>query len=372
MATLRSPFCYDFVGSFLRPQAIKTARAEFKAGEITREQLTAVENEQITLLIEKQKRAGYHAITDGEFRRSYWHLDFMWGFSGIDEIELDHGYYFQGEETTHGSIRVSGKISGENHPFVEHYKFVKQFEDENYIARQTMPAPAQLLAELYREDNGKNTDAVYPNHEQLLQDIAAAYRTVIRDLYNAGCRSIQFDDCTWGMFCDPNYQAFIAQAGVKLEDQANEYLRLNNLALEGCPADLALTTHVCRGNYHSTWASRGGYAPIAPILFAHENVDAFYLEFDDERSGNFEPLQYVAEGKKVVLGLITTKSPRLEDKVAVIARIHEAEKYIPLDRLCLSPQCGFASCEIGNKLTDLEQWNKLKFVKEIAEEVWGK
>ena len=203
MATLRSPFRYDFVGSFLRPQAIKTARVEFKAGEITREQLTAVENEQITLLIEKQKHAGYHAITDGEFRRSYWHLDFMWGFAGIDEIELDHGYYFQGEETTHGSIRVSGKISGENHPFVEHYKFVKQFEDENYIARQTMPAPAQLLAELYREDNGKNTDAVYPNHEQLLQDIAAAYRTVIRDLYNAGCRSIQFDDCTWGMSATP-------------------------------------------------------------------------------------------------------------------------------------------------------------------------
>ena len=372
MAALRSPFRYDFVGSFLRPQAIKNARAQFKAGEITRDELTAVENEQITLLVEKQKRAGYHAITDGEFRRSYWHLDFMWGFAGIDEVELDHGYYFQGEETTHGSIRVSGKISGENHPFVEHYKFVKQFEDENCIARQTMPAPAQLLAELYREDNGKNTDAVYPDHEQLLQDIAAAYRTVIRDLYAAGCRSIQFDDCTWGMLCDPNYQAFLAQAGIKLEDQANEYLRLNNLALEGRPADLALTTHVCRGNYHSTWASRGGYAPIAPILFAHENVDAFYLEFDDERSGSFEPLQYVADGKKVVLGLITTKSPRLEDKSAVIARIHETEKYIPLDRLCLSPQCGFASCEIGNKLTDLEQWNKLKLVKEIAEEIWGK
>ena len=372
MAALRSPFRYDFVGSFLRPQAIKNARAQFKAGEITRDELTAVENEQITLLVEKQKRAGYHAITDGEFRRSYWHLDFMWGFAGIDEVELDHGYYFQGEETTHGSIRVSGKISGKDHPFVEHYKFVKQFEDENCIARQTMPAPAQLLAELYREDNGKNTDAVYPDHEQLLKDIAAAYRTVIRDLYAAGCRSIQFDDCTWGMFCDPNYQAFIAQAGIKLEDQANEYLRLNNLALEGRPADLALTTHVCRGNYHSTWASRGGYAPIAPILFAHENVDAFYLEFDDERSGSFEPLQYVADGKKVVLGLITTKSPRLEDKSAVIVRIHEAEKYIPLDRLCLSPQCGFASCEIGNKLTDLEQWNKLKLVKEIAEEVWGK
>lgn len=204
MAELKSPFRYDFVGSFLRPQRLKEARAQFKAGEIDRAALTAVENEEITRLIEKQKRAGYHAITDGEFRRSYWHLDFMWGFHGIDEVELDHGYFFHGEETTHGSIKVSGKISGENHPFVEHYKFVKQFEDENCIARQTMPAPAQLLAELYREDNGKNTDAVYPDHEQLIQDIAAAYRTVIQELYAAGCRNIQFDDCTWGMIGDPN------------------------------------------------------------------------------------------------------------------------------------------------------------------------
>ncbi|WP_455500139.1 5-methyltetrahydropteroyltriglutamate--homocysteine S-methyltransferase [Gemmiger sp.] len=372
MAALHSPFRYDFVGSFLRPQAIKNARAAFKAGEITRDELTAVENEQITLLIEKQKRAGYHAITDGEFRRSYWHLDFMWGFHGIDEVELDHGYYFHGEETTHGSIRVSGKISGENHPFVEHFKFVKQFEDETCVARQTMPAPAQLLAELYREDNGKNTDAVYPDHEQLLQDIAAAYRTVIRELYDAGCRNIQFDDCTWGMFCDDRYWGSRQNGGVDRDAVAAEYLRLNNLALENRPEGLTITTHVCRGNYHSTWASKGGYAPVAPFLFAKENVDAFYLEFDDERSGNFEPLRYVADGKKVVLGLITTKSPRLENKDAVIARIHEAAKYIPLDCLCLSPQCGFASCEIGNKLTELEQWNKLKLVKEIAEEVWGK
>ena len=287
-------------------------------------------------------------------------------------LALNHGYYFQGEETTPGSIKLTGKISGENHPFVEHFKFVKQFEDETCIARQTMPAPAQLLAELYREDNGKNTDAVYPDHEQLLQDIAAAYRTVIADLYAAGCRSVQFDDCTWGMFCDSNYQGFLETSGLSLAQMQEEYLRLNNLAIEGKPADLALTTHVCRGNYHSTWASQGGYAPVAPFLFAQENVDAFYLEFDDERSGNFEPLKHVAEGKKVVLGLLTTKNPRLEDKQAVIDRIHEAARYIPLDRLCLSPQCGFASCEIGNKLTEMQQWAKLALVKEIAEEVWGK
>ena len=371
MATLRSPFRYDFVGSFLRPQAIKTARAEFKAGEITREQLTAVENEQITLLIEKQKRAGYHAITDGEFRRSYWHLDFMWGFAGIDEIELTTATTSRERKPPMVPSASAAKSAAKIILLSSITSSLNSSRTKTASPDRRCLLPPSCWPSFTARITAKNTVAVYPDHEQLLQDIAAAYRTVIRDLYNAGCRSIQFDDCTWGMFCDPNYQAFIAQAGVKLEDQANEYLRLNNLALEGRPADLALTTHVCRGNYHSTWASRGGYAPIAPILFAHENVDAFYLEFDDERSGNFEPLQYVAEGKKVVLGLITTKSPRLEDKAAVIARIHEAEKYIPLDRLCLSPQCGFASCEIGNKLTDLEQWNKLKLVKEIAEEVWG-
>ena len=246
MAELKSPFRYDFVGSFLRPQHLKEARAKFKAGEIDRAALTAVENEEITRLIEKQKRAGYHAITDGEFRRSYWHLDFMWGFHGIEEVELDHGYFFHGEETTHGSIKVSGKISGENHPFVEHYKFVKQFEDENCIARQTMPAPAQLLAELYREDNGKNTDTVYPDHEQLIQDIAAAYRTVIRDLYAAGCRSIQFDDCTWGIYCDAD---FVAKTGMKPKEYM-EQLKMNmageRLLLDSAPVANSITGSSCR------------------------------------------------------------------------------------------------------------------------------
>ena len=371
MYSNNAPFRYDFVGSFLRPAPIKAARAAFAAGELDAAGLKEVEDREIRKLISHQKAAGYHTITDGEFRRSYWHLDFMWGLQGLQEITLDHGYIFHGEETTPGSVQVVGKISGENHPFVEHFKFVKQFEDDNTVARQTIPAPAQLYAELFREDNGKATRAVYPDDDALLSDIAAAYRQVIADLYAAGCRNVQLDDCTWGMICDPNYQNFLKETNTKVEDVAAEYLRLNNLALEDRPEGLTITTHVCRGNYHSTWASQGGYAPIAPFLFAQENVDAFYLEFDDERSGSFEPLKYVADGKKVVLGLITTKSPRLEDKDAVIARIHEAEKYIPLERLCLSPQCGFASCEIGNKLTELEQWNKLKLVKEIAETVWG-
>lgn len=371
MSKTNSPFRYDYVGSFLRPESVKKARADHVAGHITAAQLRQIEDTAIADLIAKQKAAGYHVITDGEFRRSYWHLDFMWGFHGIQKIELDHGYLFHDEETTHGSIAVTEKISGENHPFVEDFKYVKQFEDENTVAKQTIPAPAQLFAELFREENGINTTNYYPNTEELIQDIATAYRTVIRELYDAGCRNIQFDDCTWGMFCDENYQAFCKAQNISVDRLSREYLKLNNLAIQGKPDDLVLTTHICRGNYHSTWASSGGYEPVAKHLFAEENVSAFYLEFDDARSGGFEPLRFVSGDKKVVLGLITSKSPVLEDKAQVISRIHEAEKFIPLDRLYLSPQCGFASCEIGNKLTEEQQWAKLALVREIAEEVWG-
>ena len=367
----KAPFRFDIVGSFLRPEEIKQARAAYAEGKISKDDLTKIENQEIEKLIVKQKNAGLPVITDGEFRRSYWHLDFMWGLNGGEKLELDHGYFFHGEETTHGSVRLTGKLSGENHPFVEHFKYVKQFEDDTVVARKTIPAPAQFLAELYREENGKQTEQIYPNQEELIQDIAAAYRTVIKELYEAGCRNIQFDDCTWGMFCDTKYWEARQTDNVTVEEEAAKYLRLNNLAIEGKPEDLALTTHVCRGNYHSTWASSGGYAPIAPYLFAKENVDAYYLEFDDERSGDFEPLAHVSQDKKVVLGLITTKSSVLENKEFIKARIKEATKYIPLERLYLSPQCGFASCEIGNKLTEEEEFAKLALVKEIAEEVWG-
>lgn len=367
----KAPFRFDIVGSFLRPEEIKQARVAYAEGKISKDDLTKIEDQEIEKLIVKQKNAGLPVITDGEFRRSYWHLDFMWGLNGAEKLELDHGYFFHGEETTHGSVRLTGKLSGENHPFVEHFKYVKQFEDDTVVARQTIPAPAQFLAELYREENGKQTEQIYPNQEKLIQDIAAAYRTVIKELYEAGCRNIQFDDCTWGMFCDTKYWEARQADNVTVEGEAAKYLRLNNLAIEGKPEDLVLATHVCRGNYHSTWASSGGYAPIAPYLFAKENVDAYYLEFDDERSGDFEPLAHVSPDKKVVLGLITTKSSKLENKEFIKKRIQEATKYIPLDRLYLSPQCGFASCEIGNKLTEEEEFAKLALVKEIAEEVWG-
>ncbi len=372
MSRLKTPFRYDYVGSFLRPEELISMRKNFEDGKITAEELKAAEDRCIADLVTKQKAAGYHVITDGEFRRKSWHLDFMWGLNGVERIELDHGYFFHGMETYHTSVEVTGKITGESHPFVDHYKFLRQFEDENTVAKQTIPAPAQMLSELFRADNAEKTRDVYPDYEQLVQDIAAAYRTVIRELYEAGCRNIQLDDCTWGMVVDSEYWEKKLGAGADIEEEARKYLRINNLAIEGKPEDLVINTHVCRGNYQSTYAASGPYDKIAPILFSDENAEAFYLEYDDERSGGFEPLKYVTGNKKVVLGLITTKSPVLEKKEEVIARIHEAEKYIPLDRLYLSPQCGFSSNEIGNKLTEEEQWAKLALVRQIAEEVWGK
>ncbi len=371
--SINAPFRADIVGSFLRPEVLKEARANYAVGKIDAAALKAVEDKCIKELIEKQIANGLPVITDGEFRRAYWHLDFMWGLNGVEHIELDHGYQFHDEETTKGSCAITGKISGENHLFVEHFKYVKQFEREGVVARQTIPAPAQFYAELYRgKDNSDNTNKFYPNHEELLQDIAVAYRTVIKELYEAGCRNIQFDDCTWGMVCDKDFWTTMTGSGYDVKDLEEIYLKVNNLALEGREKydGLVINTHVCRGNYHSTWASKGAYDAVAEFLFSRENVDAFYLEYDDERSGGFEPLKYVAPGKKVVLGLITTKRPQLENKQEIIARIREAEKYISLDRLYLSPQCGFASCECGNKLTEAQQWAKLALVQEIAKEVW--
>ena len=368
---LNAPFRADIVGSFLRPEELKQARAAFAAGSIKADELKAVEDRLISELIAKQKKAGLQVITDGEFRRSYWHLDFMWGFNGVEHIELDHGYYFHGEETTHGSIALSGKITGENHPFVEHFKFVKQFEEEGIVARQTIPAPAQMLIECFRDNNTENTLKYYPNLDELIEDIAAAYRQVIKDLAAAGCRNIQLDDCTWGCMVDEDFWKNMLGSGITLEGEAAKYLRINNLALVDAPEGVTITSHICRGNYHSTFACKGAYDPVAPYVFAKEHVSALYLEYDDARSGSFEALKQVSPDKKVVLGLITTKHPELEDKATVIARIQEATRYIPLDRLYLSPQCGFASCEIGNKLTEEEQWAKIALVQEIAKEVWG-
>lgn len=370
--TVQTPYRYDVVGSFLRPAKLKQARKDYESKKISREELTQIEDECITDLVQKEKAAGLHVITDGEFRRATWHLDFMWGFDGVSHTPTKTGLPFHGEAAMIDDTYITGKVgvSG-THPFVEHFKFLTQFEDENTIAKQTIPAPAQFLEQMILPFALENTKKYYEDTEELVQDIAKGYKVVIQQLYDAGCRCIQFDDCSWGMLVDEKAPLFFQTDQEGLLKVQELFLRINNLAIEGKPEDLTINTHVCRGNFHSTYASSGAYDAVAKALFAKENVHAYFLEFDDARSGGFEPLKEVTPDKKVVLGLVTTKSAKLEDKETVIARIKEASQYVPLENLCLSPQCGFASCEIGNKLTEEQQWAKVKLVKEIAEEVWG-
>lgn len=372
MSSLKTPFRYDFVGSFLRPEKLKKAKAEYKEGKISKEEYDKIVNDEITKLVAKQKELGFHVITDGEFRRTFWHLDFMWGFEGVEHKNTGNGVKFNAELAVLDDTYLVGKINAKQHPFVEYFKFLKQFEDENTVAKYTIPAPAQTFQQMIVPANFENTRKYYNKNEELIQDIGAAYREVIKQFYDAGCRNLQLDDCTWGAIVGEAAKQRYKSLGIDIEDVKKQLLQVNNIALEGKPEDMVITSHICRGNYHSTYFTSGPYDTVADYVFAKENVDALLLEYDDERSGGFAPLAKVSPDKKVVLGLITTKTPELEDKEKVIARIYEAAKYVPLDRLCLSPQCGFASCEIGNKLTEEEQWNKLKLVKEIAEEVWGK
>ncbi len=371
MSNLKTPFRYDFVGSFLRPQALKDAKAAYNDGKITKEELDRVTDEEITKVVAKQKKLGFHAITDGEFRRTYWHLDFMWGFEGVTH-QAGGGVQFNAEMAALDDTWLVGKVKAKPHPFVEYFTFLKQFEDENTVAKYTIPAPAQMFQQMIVPMNIRSTRKIYATNEELIHDIGVAYQDVIRQFYDAGCRNLQLDDCTWGAIVGDAAKQRYQALGIDLDEVKQQLLEVNNLALEGRPEDMVITSHICRGNYHSTFFASGAYDSVADYVFAQENVDALFLEYDDERSGGFAPLAKVSPDKKVVLGLITTKSPVLEDKEAVIARIHKAAKYVPLDRLCLSPQCGFASCEIGNKLTEEEQWAKLALVREIAEEVWGK
>ena len=373
LSNLQTPFRYDFVGSFLRPEKLKKARRQFNEGKIDAAALKKVEDEAITELVSKIKELGYHVITDGEFRRATWHLDFMWGFDGIGHTPTKTGLPFHGEAAMVDDTYIVGKIglTGE-HPFVDHFRFVKALEDENTVAKQTIPSPAQFLAQFTMPFNRGCTEKHYPNEQELVNDIVAAYGKVIDDLYAAGCRNLQLDDCTWGMFADKIGHTLYGTTREGIVEFQKAHKDINDKVIANAPKDMIINTHVCRGNFHSTYASEGAYDSVADILFGEENVNAYFLEFDDERSGGFAPLAKVSGEKKVVLGLITTKSPVLEDKQLVIDRIHDAEKYIPLERLYLSPQGGFASCEIGNKLTEEEQWAKLRLVKEVAEEVWGK
>lgn len=364
------PFRADIVGSFLRPEAIKQARLQRQNHEISAEELRAVEDAEIRTLVRKEKEAGLQGVTDGEFRRSWWHLDFMWGLNGVEKKAAEEGYRFHGLETRGETVRLTGKIKFQDHPFLKDFAFLKSEAGDSAVARQTIPSPAQFWVELMRAGNQEETASVYPNRDDLAQDVVNAYRDAVQAFYQAGCRNLQLDDCTWGMLVDPNYRNMVQKSGGDPDREAEFYAELDSQAIQGHPTDMAVNMHVCRGNYHSTWAGSGGYEPVAKTLFGKVGVDAFYLEYDSDRAGGFEPLRFM-NNQMVVLGLITSKQPELEEKEQVKRRIQEAAAFLPYERLCLSTQCGFASTEEGNLLTEEDQWKKVRLVREIADEVWG-
>lgn len=368
---ITAPQRADHVGSYLRPTALKQARQQYARHEITAAQLLTVQHQEIEKLVRRQKEAGLHIISDGEYNRAYWHLDFMWGFEGVGHRSGGRGVPFHGETAALDDTFLTGRIQSRPHPFIDDFRFLKQFEDEHTRAKLTIPAPAQFFQQFLLPQNYDDTRRIYPTNQQLIDDVAEAYRDFIRQFYQAGGRILQLDDCTWGAVVGDAAEQRYQSWGVSLDTVKEQLLEVNNKALEGRPDGLTVTTHICRGNYHSTYFTSGSYDSVADYVFARENVDALYLEYDDERSGSFEALTKVSADKKVVLGLITTKRAALEDRNAIIARIREASQYIPLDRLHLSPQCGFASCEIGNKLTEDEQWAKIALVQDIAREVWS-
>lgn len=368
----KAPFRLDHVGSFLRPERLKEARAKFNAGEINAEELERVENEEIIALIEKEKELGLKSVTDGEFRRAFWHLDFLENLEGVELVEVDHfSVQFKDKDVKPKTLRIVGKIDfSEDHPFVKHFKFLKEHAGDTPV-KLTIPSPSMLhLITQVREKNYVPIERYKDNEALFYDDVVAAYRKALQCFYDLGCRNIQLDDTSWGEFCALDKREAYEARGFDLEQIARDYVDVLNRVIEWKPEDLVVNMHICRGNFRSTWFSSGGYEPVAKTLFGHCRVDGFFLEYDSDRAGDFTPLRYIKD-QKVVLGLITSKSGDLENKGEVIARIKEASQYVPLEQLCLSPQCGFSSTEEGNILTIEAQWDKLKLIDEIVHEVWG-
>ena len=368
----KAPFRLDHVGSFLRPERLKEARAKFNAGEITAEELERVENEEIIALIEKEKELGLKSVTDGEFRRAFWHLDFLENLDGVELVEVDHfSVQFKDKDVKPKTLRIVGKVDfSENHPFVKHFKFLKEHAGDTPV-KLTIPSPSMLhLITQVREKNYVPIERYKDNEALFFDDVVEAYRKALQCFYDLGCRNIQLDDTSWGEFCALDKREAYEARGFDLEKIARDYVDVLNRVIEWKPEDLVVNMHICRGNFRSTWFSSGGYEPVAKTLFGHCRVDGFFLEYDSDRAGDFTPLRYI-KNQKVVLGLITSKSGDLEDKGEVISRIKEASQYVPLEQLCLSPQCGFSSTEEGNILTIEAQWDKLKLIDEIVHEVWG-
>ena len=368
MADTHAPFRADEVGSLLRTAPLKEARTKREKGEITAEQLIAVEDEEIRKIIRKQEEMGLKLATDGEFRRAWWHFDFFWKLEGCERVVLDHGIHFKGIDTKPESVRVTSKLDfPADHPMIEHFKFLKA--NTKVTPKMTIPSPAVLH---FRGGRKAISSAAYPDMDEFFDDLGKVYGKAIRAFYDAGCRYLQLDDTVWSYLCDPEQLEEAKARGEDVKRLPGMYAKTINAALKSKPADMVITTHVCRGNFRSTWIARGGYEPVAELLLGGVDYDGFFLEYDTDRAGGLEPLRHLPKGKKrVVVGLITSKTGTLEKKDDVKRRLDEASKHAPLEQLCLSPQCGFASTEEGNVLTEQQQWDKLRLIVDVAREVWG-
>lgn len=377
MTNETKPFRVDHVGSFLRPQRLKDARDAFAKGKIDAQALRSVEDEEIRELILKQKQVGLKGITDGEFRRGFWHIDFLEHLNGVEGYVPEQGYnqQFHGKAAPSYNIRLVGKLSfPETHPFLRDFDFLNEAVGQaaDCVAKATIPSPTMILRqEILANDGSSKLAEIYPDVTEFYHDLAQTYHDAVQAFYEHGCRYLQFDDTNWAFLADATKRESLREKGLNPDEIAQICTQIINDALQDKPADLTITTHICRGNHASSWLFSGGYEPIAKELFA-TNYDGFFLEYDSERAGDFAPLRYWENPQsRVVLGLITSKFPELEDRNAVEDRIQEATEYVPLENLCISPQCGFASTEEGNKLTEEQQWAKITLLQEIAHDTWS-
>ncbi|OPG15283.1 5-methyltetrahydropteroyltriglutamate--homocysteine S-methyltransferase [Ferroacidibacillus organovorans] len=361
---LSPPFRADQVGSLLRPERLKQARAMKATGAMSADQLRQIEDEEIQRIVAIQKEIGLQSVTDGEFRRAWWHFDFLEGLDGVEPFEADHGIQFHQVQTGSRGIRVTGKLGFTHHPMLEHFAFLKSLTGDA-TAKMTIPSPSML------HFRGTIDHPAYDDTALFFHDLAQAYKQAIRAFYDAGCRYLQLDDTSWAYFCSTEQVAELRTKGQDPEQLKRLYAQTINAAVADRPDDLTITMHICRGNFRSTWIASGGYEPVAEMLFGGLNIDGFFLEYDSERAGGFEPLRFVKRPDlRMVLGLVTSKFGELEDPDTIKRRIDEAARYVPMNQLCLSPQCGFASTEEGNLLSEEQQWAKLRHVVKIAEDVW--
>lgn len=367
MKTTKPPFRADMVGSLLRTAALHQARTRKAEGKITAEELKAIEDSEIKALIARQEAIGLEGITDGEFRRAYWHLDFLEELDGVQLVDGDSGMNFKGGVGVPKVMRIVGKVGySTEHPMVEHFRFLKQHTKKT--PKMTIPGPSMLH---YRGGRKMMNPGIYKDMDGFYDDVGTAYAGAVKDFYKAGCRYLQLDDISFAYLCDPEQREMLRARGDDPEAQQGIYAGMVRRALADKPADLSITMHLCRGNFRSTFIASGGYEPVAETLFNAMPVDGYFMEWDTDRAGGFEPLRFLPKGKHVVLGLVTSKTGTLEKKDDIKRRIDEAAKFVALDQLCLSPQCGFASTQEGNTLAEDEQWKKLEMIVKIADEVWG-